>query len=95
MIHSQRSHEGYFLRDDRVSGGEFIEQPTRTCSHCHRIVMLNPKRTRTRGYCAKCDSYVCDSCEAIRVKTGECVPLIKVFEQQREISMRLLNISQV
>lgn len=38
--------------------GEF---DTRTCCHCNTVVILNPMRTRSRGYCAKCDAYHCDS----------------------------------
>jgi hypothetical protein len=37
--------------------GEFA---TVTCCHCNTIVILNPERTRARGYCPKCDAYCCD-----------------------------------
>jgi hypothetical protein len=42
-----------------------------TCSHCQRTVVLNPQRSRERGYCRKCDHYICDSpaCNA------GCVPM--------------------
>ena len=78
---TQRSREGYLLIDHRDSPGldhpqlgpgSFYESPTRNCSHCERLIVLNPKRTRSRGYCPKCDSYVCDWCEAKRVSTGIC-----------------------
>jgi hypothetical protein len=53
-----------------VPGGIKMESPTITCAHCNTIVVLNPLRTRARGYCAKCDAYVCDNpaCNA------ECKP---------------------
>ena len=38
--------------------GEFA---TVTCCHCNTVVILNPLRTRKRGYCAKCDAYICDN----------------------------------
>lgn len=38
--------------------GEFA---TVTCCHCNVVVILNPLRTRARGYCPKCDAYVCDN----------------------------------
>ena len=57
---TKRSHEGYLLNDNRASGGGVSELPTITCCHCQRIVVLNPLRTRERGYCRKCDHYVCD-----------------------------------
>lgn len=57
---SLKRQEGYFLRDERLSGGRMQELPTITCSHCNCVVILNPQRTRDRGYCAKCDHYICD-----------------------------------
>ena len=53
-----------------------FESATITCSHCHRTVVLNPQRDRERGYCPKCDHYICDSpgCHA------GCVPLSLLFE---------------
>ena len=44
-----------------VTEGKFYESATATCSHCGIIVVLNPDRTRPRGYCRKCDKYVCDN----------------------------------
>lgn len=46
------------------------ESATFTCAHCERVVVVNPKRTRERGYCPKCDHYVCDTCETHRVASG-------------------------
>ena len=44
-----------------VKEGQLYESATVTCSHCNAIVILNPDRTRERGYCRKCDSYICDN----------------------------------
>lgn len=55
-----------------VGRGMKFEAPTVNCSHCRRLVVLNPLRTRDRAYCPKCDHYLCDSCEAARAQTGEC-----------------------
>ena len=41
--------------------GTVFESATITCSHCHVIVVLNPLRTRERGYCGRCHHYVCDA----------------------------------
>jgi ribosomal protein S27AE len=38
-----------------------FESPTIRCCHCGTMVILNPNRTRPRGYCGKCDHYTCDS----------------------------------
>ena len=56
------------------SGRKVFESATFTCSHCERVVIMNPDRSRERGYCRKCDHYVCDGCEAERVRTGVCMP---------------------
>ena len=63
-----------------VAGGSLLERDVQMCSHCQRGVVLEPLRTRDRGYCPKCNHFVCDSCETIRVKTGECVPFVKVLD---------------
>ena len=63
-------HEGYLSIDHRaVSKGHF-ESATSTCSHCQRVVILNPDRTRPRHYCPQCDNYLCDECELQRTSTG-------------------------
>lgn len=46
---------------------------TLTCAHCSRIVLLNPRRTRDRGWCFRCDNYVCDH----EVCISECNPIIQ------------------
>lgn len=75
---TQRSKEGYLLVDNRASGGTMQEVPTYTCSHCNSVVIMNPQRTRERGFCRGCNSYVCDACNAIRAQTLRC----ETFEQK-------------
>lgn len=58
-----------------VPRGNLFESATTTCSHCSKLVVLNPDRSRSRGYCPKCDKYLCDPCEANRVVSGECTCL--------------------
>lgn len=82
MAMSRRRHEGYLMIDHRpgmglgapgetpLAHGRIFEAPTYTCSHCQRIVVINPLRTRERGYCPKCDHHVCDECELVRVEAG-------------------------
>jgi hypothetical protein len=90
-LFSKRSLEGYYAVDHRavdvptcegmppgVRNGQMFETPTITCSHCQAVVIVNPLRTRERAYCGKCDHYICDGCEAVRVaRGGEC----KTFKQ--------------
>ncbi len=80
---SQR--EGYLMIDLRdspgvpaagLAAGSLTECATMTCLHCNGVVILNPGRTRARGYCARCDGYVCD-------KPGcaiECRPFLKLLD---------------
>lgn len=67
--------------------GKLFESATVTCSHCNAVVVLNPDRTRPRGYCAKCDHYVCDhpACGL------ECTPFKQILEDlQNEAVNRLV-----
>jgi hypothetical protein len=67
-----------------IGAGQLFESPTITCAHCNTVVILNPDRTRPRGYCRKCDQYVCDNpaCNA------ECNPLIKTIDILQENAFR-------
>jgi hypothetical protein len=67
--------------DNRVSGGTMQEAATATCSHCHAIVVLNPDRTRERGYCRGCNSYLCDACNAVKAQTLQCRTMDQVIDE--------------
>ena len=58
-----------------VPSGKKLESATITCHGCERLIVLNPDRSRSRGYCPKHDAYLCDQCEAQRVRTGVCKAL--------------------
>jgi hypothetical protein len=92
---SLRRHEGWFLSDNRVSGGALIERAVIICSHCQRAMFRNPARERARGHCPKCDHYVCDGCEAERVRTGVCRPYKQFIEDAQERAFVALNLSQI
>ena len=51
--------------------GQVYESYTLGCAHCGAHVVINPWRRRDRGWCAKCDAYICDACTAA-LKAG-CV----------------------
>jgi hypothetical protein len=82
-MRSKRSLEGELTIDERGSGGKLFESPTVTCSHCQRVVILNPDRSRPRGHCWKCDHYICDTCDE-----RNCMPVRKMFAQIREDAFR-------
>ena len=85
-MRSKRSREGEIVIDHRaspgltpaqvagfapaVAKGELYESAVVVCGHCDAAVILEPKRTRDRGWCPKCDRYTCDDCEALRAKTA-------------------------
>lgn len=83
-----------------VAAGKVISGPTQgmveaatiTCSHCQVQMIRNPGRVRARGYCPKCDHYVCDGCEAARVASGVCRPLTQVFDVLQEQAARAENL---
>lgn len=59
-----------------VPRGKLFESPFITCSHCSKSVVLRPDRSRSRGYCPKCDKYLCDDpCTTNYALTGECTCL--------------------
>ena len=71
---SLKRHEGYLYISNRfnpaISGNKdfpaipqdsVYECLTITCAHCNTVVILRPDRKRERGYCSKCDKYICDN----------------------------------
>lgn len=77
-------------RDAPVVGeGQMFEAPTITCAHCHTVLVVNPARTRERGYCRKCDHYICDNCSLIaHFNGGKCVPMSKVLDEVQNASFK-------
>jgi hypothetical protein len=71
-----------------VGAGEKYESATICCSHCQRVVVLNPDRTRERGYCRKCDHYICDVCTEHLHQTGICRPMKQVLDEAQETAAR-------
>ena len=79
-MNSLKRHEGWLLVDHRDSPGVdlpsgmgqgLVEAPTYTCSHCCKVVIINPLRTRAREWCAKCDRVICDECSKVMAATGQ------------------------
>lgn len=50
-----------------LRAGYTFEGATYQCAHCLGTVFKLPDRTRPRGYCAPCDSYICDECNGARL----------------------------
>lgn len=97
MPFTKRSLEGYLMVDHRAGYGlgsmrGLVEQAVATCSHCQRGVVRNPGRTRERAWCPKCDHYICDECEVVRVASGgACKTWKQIMDEQEK---RVLTASQ-
>lgn len=63
-----------------VPGGTVFKSATITCSHCKRVVILNPDRSRNRGYCRKCDHAICDRCSLLMKLGHPCRPFDRLIE---------------
>ena len=61
---------GYLEIDQRALGLPHVELSTYTCTHCERVVVMNPERKRERMKCRGCNHLICDEC-AVRRTAGE------------------------
>jgi hypothetical protein len=81
LIQTQPVGLGYLQLDNRnapVPGlPAMFEADTYTCTHCCRVVVMNPERKRERYKCRGCDHHICDPCAAHRAAGGGC----KTFKQ--------------
>ena len=64
--------------------GKLFETATMTCCHCNAVVIANPDRVRARGYCPKCNDYVCDNpgCHS------NCTPFVKILDDAEKRAVR-------
>jgi hypothetical protein len=65
-----------------------FEVATFTCSHCCRVVIIDPRSTNSPPYCAGCNRYICKTCGAIKALTGECKTFLQVVEEHQEAVSR-------
>lgn len=84
---------GYLVVDQRASDlppgtPRLFEADTYTCTHCERVVVLNPQRKRERYKCKSCNHHICDDCAAKAVMGEACVPFKAMIEQLREQAER-------
>src|SRR3977135_1188430 len=80
-----------------VGEGKIMHTAGFTCSHCGWAVVLNPNRKRARGYCQKCDHYVCDGCHAaMSLPQYSHTPFEKIVDavqaEQPNVTLLLANI---
>jgi hypothetical protein len=56
-------YDGLPWRGMTAAEGKLAESAVMVCRHCQQHVVKNLNRTRERGYCRRCDGYICDICE--------------------------------
>jgi hypothetical protein len=44
-----------------------------------------------RGYCSKCDHYICNRCEKLRVATGFCWSIFRVLDRAFEVATKYVG----
>ena len=66
------------------AGKGLFESATYTCSHCNAIVIIEPKRTRERGFCKGCGQRICDACNVVRQQTMVCYSMAQKIDELRE-----------
>lgn len=66
----------------------YFEADTYTCTHCSRVVVLNPNRVRERYKCRGCNHHICDDCAALRVAGAPCRTIDQMIDEAREVAAR-------
>lgn len=72
-----------------------FETPTYTCSHCTRVVVMNPLRTRDRTYCLGCDHHICDTCGGVLKQTGVCKTFKQLADEMLEAAVQSQSIKEI
>jgi hypothetical protein len=85
LIKTQPSGGGWLLLDNRNAPlpgrPALFEADTYTCTHCQRVVVMNPERKRERYKCRGCDHHICDGCAALRTEGGACRTFSQVADE--------------
>ncbi len=77
------------------AGRGLYESATYTCSHCHAVVIIEPARTRARGFCRGCNRQICDGCEAIKAQTLECRSMDRIIDEVLETAVKQSIVTEI
>ncbi len=98
LIQTENTNLGYLMVDNRASGdappgcrGALFEAATYTCTHCQRVVVMNPERKRERYKCSGCTHMICDDCGAKRASGAPCKTWAQLIEEYAEAEARGLK----
>lgn len=76
-----------------VGKGENFEADAYNCTHCQRMIVLAAKHQdmQKRGYCPKCDHFICNRCEKLRVATGFCWSVFRLLDTAYEVAQKYVG----
>lgn len=89
---------GYFLNDDRASGGRKSEDDVILCTHCERPILKHYWQSQAGAFCFSCFAPICEDCGAKMKASGQCEVHERRFRQaiddnyRREQNARILGI---
>jgi len=86
FISRRTNGQGYYINDNRVSGGNLTEGDVWTCLHCQATVIKSAWKEQG-GFCHRCNGPLCDPCAAKAVQEG-CTPFLKLIERQLQDAHR-------
>jgi len=91
LIGTPHTHNaGYYLNDDRNSGGRKAEADIQTCTHCQTVIKMQEWKVHG-AWCNDCFAPICVICGAEMKQLGYCLPFIKRIEQYAN---RLIKLEQ-
>jgi len=102
LIKTEETGLGYLCLDHRASTelppgitNRLAEYDTYTCSHCQRVVVMNPERKRERYKCRGCNHLTCDNCAAERAAGGSCKTFSQVIDEYLAQAERQTEASRI
>lgn len=81
LILTEPTNLGYYQVDNRAAGHGVFEADTYTCTHCQRVVVMNPERKRERYKCRGCSHLICDPCAVLRTAGAPCKTFIQYADE--------------
>lgn len=86
---------GYFVNDDRASGGQRTEADVRTCPHCQAVLLMQQWKqvengSMHGGWCMRCNAPICHHCNR-RMKVEGCRPFTQKIEEAFEMDSKLTH----
>jgi hypothetical protein len=93
--------EAYWIAQGKIHPGETVhagatyETAIQTCSHCQRVIIMNPLRERERHVCHGCYHYICDGCAHLYTQDRTCHNFYQLMDALQEAAFRAQNLAEV